>query len=109
MVFAINAPTTGAKTFAAFLTSAATATHPDPDLHQTAPFTPTTSNTTDTSGTSGDQPTSTDLGGSSSGSSATTSGSTTSATHAASGAVKIEGRVGVVVALIGMAMGTLLL
>jgi hypothetical protein len=106
MVFAINAPTTGAKTFAAFLTSAATATHPDPDLHQTAPFTPTTSNTTNTSG---DQPTSSDLGGTSLGSSATTSGSTTSATHAASGAVKIEGRVGVFVALIGMAMGTLLL
>jgi hypothetical protein len=40
MLFAINAPATGAKTFAAYAANAANATHPDPALHQTAPFTP---------------------------------------------------------------------
>jgi len=40
MVFAINAPATGNKTFTAFQASAMTATHPDPALNQTAPFTP---------------------------------------------------------------------
>ncbi|KIM20486.1 hypothetical protein M408DRAFT_30327 [Serendipita vermifera MAFF 305830] len=40
MVFAINAPTTGEKTFEAFLAKAANATHPDPALNVTAPFTP---------------------------------------------------------------------
>lgn len=40
MVFSINAPTTGNKTFDAYLAKAMTATHPDPALNQTAPFTP---------------------------------------------------------------------
>lgn len=106
MVFAINAPTTGAKTFAAFLANAATATHPDPALHQTAPFTPTTSNTTtSTADPSADVTYSSDIAGDQT---ATASGATTSTTPA-SGAVKIEGRVAVVVGLIGMAMGSFVL
>jgi len=40
MVFAINAPDTGNKTFAAFLEKAKTANHPDPALGETADFTP---------------------------------------------------------------------
>jgi hypothetical protein len=40
MVFAINAPDQGDKTFAAFLEKAKTAKHPDPALGQTADFTP---------------------------------------------------------------------
>jgi hypothetical protein len=101
MVFAVNPPTTG-NTFAAYVAKAATATHPDPALHQTAPFTPTTSNSTTTATNPSAAPSLT------SGSSATTSGATTSTTHT-SGAVKIEGRVGVFVGLVGMAMGTLVL
>jgi len=40
MVFAINAPEEGEKTFATFLEKAKTANHPDPALGQTADFTP---------------------------------------------------------------------
>jgi len=40
MVFAINAPESGNKTFAAFLEKAKTANHPDPALGETANFTP---------------------------------------------------------------------
>jgi len=44
MVFAINAPEQGDKTFAAFLEKAKTAKHPDPALGQTADFTPPPAN-----------------------------------------------------------------
>jgi len=51
MVFAINAPSSGNKTFDAFVAKAANATHPDPALGVTAPFTPpSASPSNDTSG-----------------------------------------------------------
>jgi len=60
MVFAINAPTTGNKTFDAFVTAAMTANHPDPALNQTAPFTPpgaSSSPSTPTTDDTGSSPT----------------------------------------------------
>lgn len=62
MVFAINAPTTGSKSFDTFATNAMTATHPDPALNQTAPFTPPSASSSPSSPSPSDNSTSSDTG-----------------------------------------------
>jgi len=132
MVFAINAPATGAKTFEAYVSKAANATHPDPALNQTAPFTPTpassvsvpagsaTATGTDSVLVPGatDAPANAAPGVSSSGGlslSAGAAGTGTSAadqaaaTGAALGGANVDGRLAVFVGLVGMVMGTFVL
>ncbi|KAG8760978.1 hypothetical protein FRC14_000579 [Serendipita sp. 396] len=60
MLFAINPPTTGAKTFDAWVALAKTADHPDPALNQTVPFTPPSASASSSSSSSGESATSVD-------------------------------------------------
>lgn len=115
MVFAINAPATGAKTFAAYQAKAANATHPDPALHQTAPFTPTPANTTAGTGASSAATGATGAtsvpANAGAGVSSTATGTNTAATSTTrpNAGVKIEGSVSMVVGLIGLVAGVLAL
>lgn len=119
MVFAINAPATGAKTFAAYQAKAANATHPDPALHQTAPFTPTPANTTAGTGASSaatgatgatSVPANAGAGVSSTATGTNTAtGAAATSTTSRNAGVKVEGRVSMVVGLIGLVAGVLAL